>query len=240
MVNWFENLFDEGDYVDYEEDYIEVGDHDFKMLRDILFQVTTEAQTTKEYYPENNESLPEKSIRKGLEILNRGDSNRNKRNKGANLENFRNFKNIQKIIDKRTDEKSMKKLSSRENYRKKRDEGANLESFKNFKNVQKLIDEKVDNITTGREDTDKKKSLFSAPPKNDKRKTEFDLLRSNSASHLLGLTVLLDAKSDNYFVSPEDYIGFKVTLWDPVAHGLDVDDGNHRGDDDHDPVGDGA
>ena len=31
-----------------------------------------------------------------------------------------------------------------------------------------------------------------------------------SASHLLGLTVLLDAKSESYFVTPEDYIGFKV------------------------------
>ena len=33
-----------------------------------------------------------------------------------------------------------------------------------------------------------------------------------SASHLLGLTVLLDAKSESYFVTPEDYIGFKVKL----------------------------
>ena len=31
-----------------------------------------------------------------------------------------------------------------------------------------------------------------------------------SASHLLGLTVLLDAKSESYFVTPEDYVGFKV------------------------------
>ena len=36
------------------------------------------------------------------------------------------------------------------------------------------------------------------------------LKRSNSASRLLGLSVLMDAKADNYFVSPENYVGFKV------------------------------
>ena len=36
------------------------------------------------------------------------------------------------------------------------------------------------------------------------------LKRSNSASYLLGLSVLLDAKSENYFVAPENYVGFKV------------------------------
>ena len=37
------------------------------------------------------------------------------------------------------------------------------------------------------------------------------LKRSNSASRLLGLSVLMDAKADNYFVSPENYVGFKVS-----------------------------
>ena len=36
------------------------------------------------------------------------------------------------------------------------------------------------------------------------------LERTNSASHLLGLSVLMDAKSSQYFVAPEDYVGFKV------------------------------
>ena len=36
------------------------------------------------------------------------------------------------------------------------------------------------------------------------------LRRTNSASYLLGLTVLLDAKSDNYYVAPENYVGFKA------------------------------
>ena len=36
------------------------------------------------------------------------------------------------------------------------------------------------------------------------------LERTNTASHLLGLTVLMDAKSSQYFVAPEDYVGFKV------------------------------
>ena len=38
------------------------------------------------------------------------------------------------------------------------------------------------------------------------------LRRTNSASYLLGLTVLLDAKSDNYYVAPENYVGFKALL----------------------------
>ena len=36
------------------------------------------------------------------------------------------------------------------------------------------------------------------------------LERTNSASHLLGLSVLMDAKSSQYFVAPENYVGFKV------------------------------
>ena len=38
------------------------------------------------------------------------------------------------------------------------------------------------------------------------------LERTNSASHLLGLSVLMDAKSDKYFVAPENYVGFKVLV----------------------------
>ena len=45
----------------------------------------------------------------------------------------------------------------------------------------------------------------------DSQKALQKLKRSNSASYLLGLSVLLDAKSDNYFVSPENYVGFKVS-----------------------------
>ena len=43
------------------------------------------------------------------------------------------------------------------------------------------------------------------------------LKRSNSASYLLGLSVLLDAKSDNYYVSPENYVGFKVMAHHPTT-----------------------
>ena len=38
------------------------------------------------------------------------------------------------------------------------------------------------------------------------------LRRSNSASYLLGLSVLMDAKADDYFVSNENYVGFKVHI----------------------------
>ena len=41
------------------------------------------------------------------------------------------------------------------------------------------------------------------------------LRRSNSASYLLGLTVLMDAKSEDYFVSNENYVGFKVMAHNP-------------------------
>lgn len=51
-------------------------------------------------------------------------------------------------------------------------------------------------------------SLFSS--NDDKRTTKYDLLKSNSASYLLGLTVLTDSKSGDYFVSAENYVGFKV------------------------------
>ena len=37
------------------------------------------------------------------------------------------------------------------------------------------------------------------------------LERTNSASHHLGLSVLMDAKSNKYFVAPENYVGFKVS-----------------------------
>ena len=46
----------------------------------------------------------------------------------------------------------------------------------------------------------------------DSQKALQKLKRSNSASYLLGLSVLLDAKADNYFVSPENYVGFKVNI----------------------------
>ena len=47
----------------------------------------------------------------------------------------------------------------------------------------------------------------------DSQKALQKLKRSNSASYLLGLSVLLDAKADNYFVSPENYVGFKVNTF---------------------------
>ena len=44
------------------------------------------------------------------------------------------------------------------------------------------------------------------------------LERTNSASHLLGLSVLMDAKSDKYFVAPENYVGFKVLVRRPLTN----------------------
>ena len=43
------------------------------------------------------------------------------------------------------------------------------------------------------------------------------LERTNSASHLLGLSVLMDAKSNKYFVAPENYVGFKVMAHNPTT-----------------------
>ena len=42
------------------------------------------------------------------------------------------------------------------------------------------------------------------------KKSVNGLEKTNSASYLLGLSVLMDAKSDNYYVAPENYVGFKV------------------------------
>ena len=71
MVDWFGDLFGEGDYLDYEEDYTEVAPLLNEKL-DCDVNLSQEA-TTKKYYPDlGNESLSQRSIRKGLEILNRG------------------------------------------------------------------------------------------------------------------------------------------------------------------------
>ena len=35
--------------------------------------------------------------------------------------------------------------------------------------------------------------------------------RLNSANYKRGLTLLLDSKSDDYFVTADDFVGFKVT-----------------------------
>ena len=70
VVDWFGDLFGEGDYLDYEEDYTEVAPPLLSL--DCEKHLPQEA-TTKKYYPDlGNESLSQRSIRKGLEILNRG------------------------------------------------------------------------------------------------------------------------------------------------------------------------
>ena len=73
VVDWFGDLFGEGDYLDYEEDYTEVKLARIKLDFEDEKNYFQEA-TTKKYYPDlGNESLSrERSIRKGLEILNRG------------------------------------------------------------------------------------------------------------------------------------------------------------------------
>ena len=70
-MDWFGDLFGEGDYLDYEEDYTEVKLAGTKLDFEEFF---SQEATTKKYYPDlGNESLSrERSIRKGLEILNRG------------------------------------------------------------------------------------------------------------------------------------------------------------------------
>ena len=133
VLDWFENMFDEGDYVDDELD---------------LLQSTTERTVSTEnlYFPDpTNESESEMD----LEFLIKSEANQ-----------------------------SLKK-------------GLAI-------------------LTRGKRQTNgMRSSLF--PAKQKKRRTEFDLLRSNSASYLLGLNVLMDAKSKDYFVAPENYIGFKVS-----------------------------
>ncbi len=48
------------------------------------------------------------------------------------------------------------------------------------------------------------------------RRTE--IRRLNSANYQRGLTVLLDAKSDDYFVTADDFIGFKMLVHGPEAY----------------------
>ena len=135
VLDWFENMFDEGDYVDDDNDLD-------------VFQSTTERTIPTEnlYFPDpTNESESEMD----LEFL----------------------------INSEADQSLKKGLAI---------------------------------LTRGKRQTNgMRSSLF--PSKKKKRRTEFDLLRSNSASYLLGLNVLMDAKSNDYFVAPENYIGFKVS-----------------------------
>ena len=42
--------------------------------------------------------------------------------------------------------------------------------------------------------------------------------KQNSASHRRGLTILLDAKSEDYFVTSDNFIGFKILVHDPRAY----------------------
>ena len=42
--------------------------------------------------------------------------------------------------------------------------------------------------------------------------------RLNSANYKRGLTLLLDSKSDDYFVTADDFVGFKVLVHRPEAY----------------------
>ena len=135
VVDWFENMFDEGDYVDIDDDF------------------TTPAPTTSTtsiqrlYFPDNETNS----------VIN---------NSSGELQ----------FVSSIADESLQKGLAI---------------------------------LTRGRRQTgDIRTTLFTQ--KKRKRRTQYDLLRSNSASYLLGLTVLMDAKSADYFVAPENYVGFKV------------------------------
>ena len=77
VVDWFGDLFGEGDYLDYEEDYEEVLSNSkwIEIIQQIFLVIVIllKETTTKKYYPDlSNESLSQRSIRKGLEILKRG------------------------------------------------------------------------------------------------------------------------------------------------------------------------
>ena len=147
VLDWFENMFDEGDYVDIDEEITTTTEEPTTTTTSTT--TSTPASRSKLYFPEaDNEttdgvnspgelqfvfnSIADESLKKGLAILTRGT----------------------------------------------------------------------------RQAGDIRTSLFTQ--KKRKRRTEYDLLRSNSASYLLGLNVLMDAKSGDYFVAPENYVGFKV------------------------------
>jgi hypothetical protein len=42
--------------------------------------------------------------------------------------------------------------------------------------------------------------------------------RLNSANYNRGLTILLDAKSEEYFVTADDFVGFKLLIHGPEAY----------------------
>ena len=67
------------------------------------------------------------------------------------------------------------------------------------------------NENDGNEDNDDDilDDVSISPEEGDERSVH-GLKKSNSASYLLGLSVLMDAKADNYYVAPENYVGFKV------------------------------
>ena len=52
------------------------------------------------------------------------------------------------------------------------------------------------------------------------REHTYKFRRLNSASYRRGLTVLLDTKSDDYFVTSDDFIGFKVNYKSCFTKGI--------------------
>ena len=55
-----------------------------------------------------------------------------------------------------------------------------------------------------------KRSSASPAPASNKTKKEIVLKKTNSASTFLGLTVLLDAESEEYAMGSNDFYGFRV------------------------------
>ena len=83
---------------------------------------------------------------------------------------------------------------------------------------RKSAGDKMDDTIKDKSDKDfeafkKKREEFHTANKNKLNShIETRIRRLNSASYQRGLTMLLDAKSDEYFVTSDEFVGFKVKI----------------------------